>query len=514
MRRIPLHPLLFATFPVLFLFVENAHRVRLGKVTGPLILVLVATVVVTLIAALVLRDLRRGAFAGSGFAILSLSYGHVYNAIQDKAIFGLVVGRDMFLLPLSMLLALGVVAFAWRVRAVAEVTRILNVVAAGLVIVSVVNTSTAVASQSDTAFQANVGRESRQIPVAHGETTKRDIYYLIFDRYGSNPVLKEFLRYDNSAFLDELRKRGFYVADDSQSNYPTTAHSVASSMNMEYLDDLAEEVGEDSKDWKPLYRTIPNPKAVRFLREQGYSYAHIGSWYDPTASDRTAQVNYHYDKTSEFTRVLTQTTLLHPFAKRVGLLKEFDGRQVIHNQILFQFDSIVDASKLRGPTFTFSHILIPHEPFTFDEHGRYLTEEDADEISWEQGYIGQVKFENKKILAVLDELLDVPDEQKPIVVIQADEGPKRYEWQYGGEKRWEDATDDELRQKVGILNAYLFPGQDDTGLYQDITPVNSFRMLFNLYFGTDLELLPDRNYVYGDGDEPYRLTDITERVNP
>ncbi len=512
MRRLPVHPLLFATFPVLFLFVQNAERVRLGKVTSSLLVVLVCTTAVTLLAALVLRDVRRGALVGSGFAILSLSYGHVYTAVQDKAIVGLVVGRDMFLLPLWALLGIGVLVFARRLRSVGEVTGILNVVAAGLVIVSVVNTSTAVAGQSRQAFQANVGRRSELVPTAHGDSTKRDIYYMIFDRYGSNPVLKDYLHYDNSKFLDGLRDRGFYVADGSRSNYPTTAHSVASSLNMDYLDGLAETMGETSKDWKPLYRTIPGPKVVQFLKDQGYSYAHIGPWYDPTASDATAQVNYHYDKTSEFTRVLTQTTLLQPFAKRIGLLKEFDGRQVIHNQIRFQFDSILDASKRPGPTYTFSHILIPHEPFTFDAEGRYLTEEDVGKISWEQGYIGQLEWENKRILQVLDELLDVPDDRKPIIVIQADEGPKRYEWKYGGERRWEDATDHELRLKTGILNAYYTPGGVDPGLYQDITPVNTFRKLFNAYFGTDLEFLPDRVFVYGNGEEPYRLTDVTQRV--
>jgi sulfatase-like protein len=513
-RRIPLHPLLFATFPILFLFVQNADRVRFAKVTWPWIVVLVCTTVVTAIAGLVFRSLRRGAIVGSGFAILSLSYGHMWTAVQDKAILGLVVGRDMFLLPFWALLGAGVVLFAWRVKSIGEVTAIVNVVAAGLVVVSAVNTSSAIASQSEQAFQANTGALSEEIPVAKDEGTKRDIYYMIYDRYGSGPVLKEFVNFDNSEFLDGLRKRGFYVADDAQSNYPTTAHSVASSLNMQYLDDLAERMGKDSKDWKPLYRTIPGSKVSRFLQGQGYSYAHVGSWYDPTASDKTAQVNYHYDKTSEFTRVLIQTTLMQPLAKRIGLLKEFDGRQVIHNQILFQFDSILDAAKLRGPTFTFSHILLPHEPFTFTADGGYLTEDESVKRSWEEGYTGQVKFANRKILTLLDKLLDVPDERKPIIIIQADEGPKRYEWTYGGRKRWEDATDDQLREKVGILDAYYLPGGGDAGLYQDITPVNSFRKVFNLYFGTDLPYLPDRNYVYGTGEEPYRLTDITDRVNP
>lgn len=512
MRRIPLHPILFATFPVLFLFVQNAQRVRLGKVALPLAVVLGCTIAVVVAAAAVLKDVRRGAIVGSGFAILVLSYGHVYAAIQDDAIFGVVVGRDMFLVPLWTLLGLGIVLFARRLRAVGEVTAIANVVAAGLVIVSAINTGTAVASQSDRAFQANVGKRSDPIPSASDDPTKRDIYYLIFDRYGSAPVLEEYIGYDNEPFLDELRERGFYVADGSRSNYPTTAHSVASSLNMDYLDGLAEDVGTDSKDWKPLYRTIPGSRVPRFLLDQGYFYAHIGPWYDPTASDATAHVNYHYDKTSEFTRVLSQTTLLQPLAKRIGLLKDFDGRQVIHNQIRFQFDSILDVAKRPGPTYTFAHILIPHEPFTFAADGRYLSEEATRDLSWKDGYVGQLEWENRRILQVVDELMDVPDERKPIIVLQADEGPKRPEWTYGGQTRWEDATDHELRFKTGILNAYLTPGAD-LDLYQDITPVNTFRMIFNEYFGTDLEPLRDRVFVYGDGEEPYRFTDITDRVD-
>ena len=513
MRRVPLHPLLFATFPVLFLFVENAERVRFGKITGPLLVILMSTIGVAAIASLVFRSLRRGAIVGSGAMVLALSYGHLWTAVQDDKIAGLVVGRDMFLLPVWIFLGAGVLVFAWRLKSVAEVTAILNIVAAGLVLVSVVNTSTAVAAQSARPFQASAGRLSREIPMPSGDGTTRDIYYLIFDRYGSGPVLQEFLGYDNSAFLDDLEERGFFVADEAQSNYPVTAPSLASSLNMDYLDDLAKRVGKKSKDWKPMYRTIPGARVPRFLQDQGYRYAHIGPWWDPTASDKTAQVNYHYDKTSEFTRVLLQTTIVQPLAKRIGWLKEFDGRQVAHNQILFQFESIIDASKLPGPTYTFAHLLIPHEPFTFYADGRYKSEDESKSEPYFAGYADQVRFANRKILEVVDRLLDVPEEEKPIIVLQADEGPKRHAG-YGGDKRWEDATDDMLREKVGILSAYYTPGGVDLGLYEDITPVNSFRKLFNAYFGTDLEDLPDRNYVYGNGEEPYRFTDITDRVNP
>jgi hypothetical protein len=513
-RRVPVHPLFFGTFPVLFLFTQNATRVRFGKVIAPLAVVLVCVVVMTLIASLALRSLRRGALIGSGFAVLALSYGHVWTAVRDKAMFGLVVGRDMFLLPLWALLGAGIVLFAWRVKALPEVTGIVNAVATGLLVLSLVNTSTAVAGQAETALQASAGERSEPVPSSTGEGTKRDIYYLIFDRYGSAPTLDRYMDFDNSPFVDALTERGFYVANDSRANYPTTSHSLSSSLNMQYLDDLAEDAGADNPDWKPLYRSLIDAAVPHFLRGEGYRYAHIGSWYDPTASDPTAHVNYHYDKTSEFTRVLTETTLLQPVAKRVGLLKEFDGRQVAHKQILFQFDSILDASRLPGPTFVFAHFLLPHDPYTFDENGRYVPLDEERTMTWDDGYKAQTRFANKRILAVVDRLLDVPDEKKPIIVLQADEGPKRLEWKFGGTDGWPQASDDILRQKVGILNAMYLPGGQTDELSQDMTPVNTFRRIFNMYFGTDLEPLPDRVYVYGTNKEPYVLTDITKRVEP
>ena len=42
-----------------------------------------------------------------------------------------------------------------------------------------------------------------------------------------------------------------------------------------------------------------------------------------------------------------------------------------------------------------------------------------------------------------------------------------------------------------ILNAYYFPDRDYSLLYQKITPVNSFRVIFNKYFNAEMKLLED-----------------------
>ena len=51
------------------------------------------------------------------------------------------------------------------------------------------------------------------------------------------------------------------------------------------------------------------------------------------------------------------------------------------------------------------------------------------------------------------------------------------------------------RETLPILNAYFLPNGGEKYLYPDITPVNSFRLILDLYFGTDLGLLEDRSYL-------------------
>jgi hypothetical protein len=69
-----------------------------------------------------------------------------------------------------------------------------------------------------------------------------------------------------------------------------------------------------------------------------------------------------------------------------------------------------------------------------------------------------------------------------------------------------------LVRKFPILNAYYLPGATHADLNLFITPVNSFRLVFRLYFGADLAMLPDRNYVFRSMKHVYDFTDVTDRV--
>ena len=69
-----------------------------------------------------------------------------------------------------------------------------------------------------------------------------------------------------------------------------------------------------------------------------------------------------------------------------------------------------------------------------------------------------------------------------------------------------------LPERLGILNAYYFPDGIYANLYPSITPVNSFRVVLDQFFGTQLGLLEDHSY-FSTFDEPYDFNEVTEEVN-
>ncbi|GAI84692.1 unnamed protein product, partial [marine sediment metagenome] len=153
-----------------------------------------------------------------------------------------------------------------------------------------------------------------------------------------------------------------------------------------------------------------------------------------------------------------------------------------------------------------------HGPYVFDRNGNFVTEEEERKRTKIVNYVDQLIFANKKLKILIDKLLS-DSELSPIIVLQADEGP--YPQRYSADKlnfNWEQARKEELREKMRILNAYYLPGVDKDILYPSITPVNSFRLIFNLYFDTNFELLPDENYAFVDGRHIYKFFNVTDKI--
>jgi len=498
---------------VLALWVQNlSEGITLRDVLPPLLVTVAGAGVAMLIAGLLLRrDFLKGALAAAVLVFLVFSFGPLSTLVRGWRIGGTPIAPTPVVLGACLaLLVTGVLAV---IRAgpqrVAGLTRGLNVVAAGLVALNAIRIGV-------NEFQTRpIGIDASGVlsAAAKGSTPvgKPDVYYIVLDDYGGQRAMLELLGYDNRPFLDALEERGFYVPAHATTNYPRTSWFLASTLNLQYLHDLIP-TGTTPTEGK-LRPLIMDDAVPKFLKSKGYRYIHIGSWVESTATNPQADVNVTLGRgLSEFSNALLNQTAFEPALEAFGTVG-WDRQQ--YDRTLFQFDQLAKSKSARGPKFVFGHLIVPHWPYVFDEEGKFsdariLVSEIKGPLSSvseaiRERYVEQVEFANRKTLALIDALISGPPESRPVIVLQSDEG--FFTWLTGGAA----ASDQDLQQHFNILSAYYFPRLAQTGLYPTITPVNSFRLLFNDYFGASLPLLPDRNYVLADGN---RFVDVTNRVLP
>jgi len=379
---------------------------------------------------------------------------------------------------------------------------------------------------NDTPFGANI-----EVVNEKTATEKPDIYYLVFDRYANEQVLKDIYNFNNSSFLDTLEDKGFYVASNSAANYPFTTFSLTTSLNLDYVPEEFRNRPESGLYYTLLKDKMENNKAVLFLKEQGYTFTNIGPWWTATKYNKNADTDLFFPtgivllnkKTDlkEHELLLFQDTILWPFFSKLPLTmgphkvygltftkgKESTSR-VIHRQTaLHQFESLTQTTQEPGPKFVFAHLLFPHDPYVLDENCNVFQERYDDEYVV---YINQLKCANSKIQQTIEYILE-NNETEPIIIIQSDEGPYPKAFRENKELDWSKAPVELLHQKAKILNAYYFPDGNYSELYESVSPVNSFRLIFDQFLGTDLGLLEDRHYFQESEKRRFFLHDLTEK---
>jgi hypothetical protein len=360
-------------------------------------------------------------------------------------------------------------------------------------------------------------RAYEDLPVSSAAVEeKRDIYYIIFDRYARADQLQSVFGYDNSGFLAALRERGFFVADAAYSNYQRTTHSFVSSLNFDYLDRLDAPATRDKADWLPLYEMLQDFRVGRFLKVQGYEIHFFGTWWEPTRRIAIADTHHNFYEMPELARVIYEYSLIVKAGRLIGF-RPADPLwwQCQRSRLMFQtLGNLGDAGT---PKFVFAHFLVPHPPFVTDESGRCMDIGEVLSRSRKENYIGQVKYANEQILAMVDRLLAGPG-LKPIIILQADEGPwpKNYAGNEvtvigrdAGGVDWLKATPAELREKMAIFSAMYLPGIDTGRISPATTPVNTFRRILKAYFNVEIEELADRAMIFESNSNMYRFHDVT-----
>jgi hypothetical protein len=506
-----LHPLLFGAFPVLFLFRQNLWGLTLSEIALPLAATLGCIAAVQLlIGSAVTHRPRKVAVVLSLVTLLFFSYGHVWRVTTDGT--GRLFGLDADI----VLGAAGGTIVSVVVIAIVRTARSLNVLTGVLNVIALATLATVAVPLGAELLQNRASAETPAEDIdglARAQATGRepDIYYLVFDRYAGGRTLQELFGYDNRDLLDFLHDRRFHVADRARANYQSTVPSLASSLNMRYLDWIADAVKGRSNSSLPMYDAIRENEVARSLQRRGYRYVHIGSRWDVTRSSPLADTDIRNDATTEFTRVFFGSTALLP-AMRHGVLTlgETDRPETARRITLKQLQQIADVRRMSGPKFVFAHLGVPHPPYVFDRTGRAVDEQPLGVPPKARAYLEQLRYTNTRIKEIVTKLMDVPAAERPVIVLQADEGPYP-SFGYEAPSPWWTTTDEKLRTKFRILLATYLPGVE-AGTYRSMSPVNVFRVIFNSYFGTQLDILPDESYVPTDKRNAYVWTRITDRL--
>jgi hypothetical protein len=198
--------------------------------------------------------------------------------------------------------------------------------------------------------------------------------------------------------------------------------------------------------------------------------------------------------------IINNELLYHVLSGTMLRMFMFDFIREYEINIFDHFDKIV---RTPGPKFVHVHIPCPHSPFVWGPNG-----ERVDSIGWrweDPGYFNQWLFVTKKLYGIVDAIM-AGSAGKPIIIIQSDHGIREMGI-FAGEKYsvvCGRAIDDNgkvvekksayFRVAYGILNAFYFPDGNYAELYDSISPVNNFRVVFNHFFGTKFKLLKDESY--------------------
>ena len=502
MKRIWLiHPLLWAAFPVLFLYAQNAREMRLSNLAEPLGVTLLVATGTVLLFSLIFRSFHKGAIAASLAAVLFFSFGHVVDILPETqfSLLGMEIQTGGLVAFGWCAAFLFVLVILWRQKRQPEtITKILGQLGLLLIAVQVGHGSYILINRPATEL-----KNTSEIKLADHTGPRPDVYFIIMDAFGRADVLRDLYNVDNGNFVESLRDRGFFVADSSRANYPQTIMSVTSTLNLEYLQNLGD-FDPQSTDYKPLADMMAENRVFDIFRELGYSIV---------AFDKTGS---HYTEAMEVDLMLAESDMFNEFQRilllgtplRYSIATGAKGIEGQRRFVLSKLDKLAEIDEVDSPKLVFAHIMSPHKPFVFGPDGEFPGDEwgtridhgaadvdPAHRSKYIEGYAGQVTYISRYLIGVVDDLLETGSDQPPIIIIQGDHGPK------SGLNR-ASSTRSDLKEIFGILNAVYLPGLDYSPLYPSASPVNTFRIVLNEYFDGNFPLLPDDSY-FAPGGRPY-----------
>lgn len=473
-----LHPFLIAIFPIIYLYSQTINEVPPQQMVLPLILMLVITTVLVFTVKFIFKDWKKSALIVSLILILFILYSPVFAHFNGPASDDPGIGRHRYLVPIFTipLIIISYLILRTKIK-LNNITIILNTVAISLIIISTVNIG-------DYILQPKNDDNANNIEMTSDKNSKPDIYFILLDAYSGEKVLKKYYNFDNHDFINSLREKGFFVPDESYSNYHNTIPSLGATFNMMYLDNNFER--------KDIFAMFPESSVVKILKSNGYKiidFQKHSVTFDIPAVDRTLckkESNRYTD-----TRLMDQLIKYTPLSALIVIVPP---EQDMDSQLCLFAELSNTQDMFDEPTFVFAHSLVTHSPYFYGPNGEAITP-----IIDNEHYLYAVKFANNKMIQIVDKLLNTKN--PPIIIISGDHGTPLLDDKFTDQEKT-------IMYHQNLYAIYL-PGGDYSLVEKTRTPVNTFRIIFDQFFNMNYELLEDKTFSSPTG-EWYILNETTD----
>ena len=525
----PFYLWLLGIYPILHLYSVNLGLIIEHEVLASLAAMFVASTIAFFLTNLILGDRHKAAFLLSIASVCFSFSGHLYTQ--------LFVSKSLLVWTLMIsalaILVMGLIYRTKKRKFFASATFPLNLVSLALLAspgITIISGHIYMSSFAKISA-ANVSPSAIQesTPKVNDSATHPDIYYIIPDSYPSDAWLEEAMGYDNSAFTQALRDRGFIVAEHAQSNYGSTFTSLATTLNMRYFDSNPSPL--NVLDFLRL--SIAESEVAKRLKQLGYTYIHVLSGlllpssiadinrdYTPAGpidvavddSDFDAAILFHPETgvprmlergflyKQSFLSLYHDTTLLRILKSQLDKLFYTDEFLPYHVYAPERFlDTVADVESFTSmpeATFAIVHLLKPHAPVVFTESGDKIR---SIIVPSPAEHIDELKYVNSRFLQMIDTILE-NSQNEPVIIFQADHGSTHGHASFGDRYVHFDA-----------YAAYYLPDGHSLDIPQPYTFINSFPLILNEVFAADYELHDDRlmEHLAGYG-AAFLLADVTD----
>ena len=509
-RFIIIHPILIALYPVFFVYSQNIHLILAQGIIFPILVILGITITIWAIIRSILKNTRKSALITSLFVFLFFSYGHIFNILESNSNQEYSFLIHLFLLIIyATIVILSTFYLVKTPKKLNNVTTLTNIISITLVSFVLFNIGTAgfgnfSTNQDETQPPSVLKKNFEKLP---------DVYYIVLDEYAPLRTLNMFYDYDNSGFIKFLQDSGFFVTKNSHSNYAQTFLATSSTLNMKNVNFLSDIVGKESLDQRIPYEMISNNLVMKNFKTMGYEIYNFDSGWWGTRNLQISDVNLcSKNQNMDFHTLykLKETSILRVF----DILIKDPSAEIFHQErrdrILCQFEEITKIKhETEKPIFVFMHVMAPHDPYVFGPNGEEVSYRYTfgptgnvylDPSEEKIAYLNQLTYLTKILEETIGNLLENSDNE-PIIIIQSDTGPNI---------GLTNATT-ELQQitRMSIFNAYYFPNEEYDLLYNDITPVNSFRVVFDSQFQTNYGIIEDEIF-FSTYKKPYTLIELND----